>query len=161
MGRPALSLIVLFAALASPAQADPRDVLRNCQALLARASQGAGEKPSDAEIVRCRQVVRDYKDRKVSQGIFAVRCAATGETWVGKSRNLDQQQNRIWFGLRAGGYINPAVQAAWKANGEGAFTFEVLETIEDADLSDYSRANLLKERDAHWRAQLGAPKLVG
>jgi hypothetical protein len=60
MGRPALSLIVLFAALASPAQADPRDVLRNCQALLARASQGAGEKPSDAEIVRCRQVVRDW-----------------------------------------------------------------------------------------------------
>jgi hypothetical protein len=110
---------------------------------------------------RAGQVVRDYKERKVSQGIFAVRCAATGETWVGKSRNLDQQQNRIWFGLRAGGYINPVVQAAWKANGEGAFTFEVLEMIEDADLSDYSRANLLKERDAHWRAQLGAPKLVG
>src|SRR5436853_96654 len=59
-----------------------------------------------------RQVVRDYKERKVSQGIFAVRCAATGEAWVGKSRNLEQQQNGIWFGLRSGGYVNRVLQAA-------------------------------------------------
>jgi len=108
-----------------------------------------------------RQVVRDYKERKVSQGIFAVRCAVTGEAWVGKSHNLQQQQNGIWFGLRSGGYINPALQAAWTAHGEAAFSFEVLEAIADADLSAYARANLLKDRDIHWRAELGAPKIVG
>ena len=107
-----------------------------------------------------RQVVRDYKERKVSQGIFAVRCA-TGEVWVGKSRNLEQQQNGIWFGLRSGGYINPAVQAAWTAHGEAAFSFEVLEAIDADDLSAYGRDNLLKDRDDHWRAALGATKLVG
>ncbi|WP_372784971.1 GIY-YIG nuclease family protein [Phenylobacterium sp.] len=108
-----------------------------------------------------RQLVRDYKERKVSQGIFAVRCAATGEAWVGKSRNLEQQQNGIWFGLRCGDYINPAVQVAWTVHGEAAFAFDVLETIEIHDLSAYACANLLKDRDAHWRAELGAPKLVG
>jgi hypothetical protein len=108
-----------------------------------------------------RQVTRDYKERKVSQGVFAVRCAATGETWVGKSRNLDQQQNGIWFGLRSGGYVNRAVQAAWKAHGEGAFSFEVLEAIDAEDLTAYGRDNLLKDRDAHWRAALGAAKIVG
>jgi hypothetical protein len=46
--------------LASPAQADPRDVLRNCQALLERTNQPNAEKPSDADIARCRQVVRDW-----------------------------------------------------------------------------------------------------
>lgn len=110
---------------------------------------------------RRREVVRDYKERKVAQGIFAVRCAVTGEVWVGQSRNLEQQQNGIWFGLRQGGHPNPALRVAWAAHGEEAFAFEVLETIADEDLGAYVRANLLKDRDAHWRAQLGAPKIVG
>src|SRR5258705_175775 len=50
-----------------------------------------------------RQAVRDFKERKTLRGVFAVCCAATGEVWVGGSRNLDQQQNSIWFGLRRGG----------------------------------------------------------
>ena len=108
-----------------------------------------------------RQVVRDYKERKVSQGIFAVRCAVSGEVWVGQSRNLEQQQNGIWFGLRQGGHPNPTLNAAWAAYGEAAFAFEVLEAITDEELSAYERANRLKDRDAHWRAQLGAPKIVG
>ncbi|HEX2816132.1 MAG TPA: GIY-YIG nuclease family protein [Phenylobacterium sp.] len=108
-----------------------------------------------------RQAVADYKERKVSQGIFAVRCTPTGEAWVGQSQNLGQQQNRIWFGLRQGGYPNPALKAAWAARGEAAFVFQVLETIEDADLSAYARDSILKDRGAHWREQLGAKKIVG
>jgi hypothetical protein len=57
--RPAL--LVSLCALHSPALAEPRDVLRDCQALLARAAQAApADKPSDADITRCRQVVRDW-----------------------------------------------------------------------------------------------------
>jgi hypothetical protein len=108
-----------------------------------------------------RQAVRDYKDRKVPIGIYAVRCTVTGEAWVGPSQNLGQQQNRIWFGLRQGGYPNPALRAAWAAHGEAAFAFEVLETLDDEGLSAYGRGSLLKDRDAHWRSQLGATKIVG
>jgi hypothetical protein len=60
MRRPALLFIALLVALASPAHADPRDVLRNCQTLLERANQPNAEKPNEAEITRCRQVVRDW-----------------------------------------------------------------------------------------------------
>ena len=57
--RPALLASVCV--LSCPAQAEPRDVLRDCQALLARAAQPApADKPSDADIARCRQVVRDW-----------------------------------------------------------------------------------------------------
>ena len=108
-----------------------------------------------------RQAVSDYKERKVSKGIFAVRCVATGEAWVGKSRNLEQQQNGIWFGLRQGGHPNPALRAAWAAHGEAAFSFEVLEAIDDEGLSAYGRDSLLKDRAAHWRSELGATKIVG
>jgi hypothetical protein len=108
-----------------------------------------------------RQVVRDYKERKVAQGIFAVRCAPTGQVWVGVSRNLDQQRNGVWFGLRQGSYPNRVLQAAWAAHGEAAFVFEVVQTMADEDLSAYARDNWLKDRAAHWRAALGATKLVG
>ena len=108
-----------------------------------------------------RQAVRDFKERKVLRGVFAVRCAATGEVWVGASRNLDQQQNSIWFGLKNGGYINRAVQAAWTAHGEPGLAFEVLETFDDEDMGPHGRTDLAKARAAHWREQLGAAKLVG
>lgn len=108
-----------------------------------------------------RQAVSDYKDRKVSIGIYAVRCTVTGEAWVGQSQNLTQQQNRIWFGLRQGGYPNPALKTAWAAHGEAAFAFEVLEAIDDEGLSAYGRDSLLKDRAAHWRSELGATKIVG
>ena len=64
MRMPALIPIVLLVALSSPASADPRDVLRNCQALLERAQSSGTDKPSEADIARCRQVVRDWTLRE-------------------------------------------------------------------------------------------------
>ena len=108
-----------------------------------------------------REALRDFKERKTVGGVVAVRCTATGEVWVGGARNLAQQQNSIWFGLKNGGYINRAAQAAWTAHGEGAFAFEVLETFDDEEMTPVGRADLMKARTAHWRTELGAPKLVG
>lgn len=108
-----------------------------------------------------RQAVRDYKERKVEIGVFVVRCAASGEAWVGASRDPAQQHNRVWFALKTGSHPNRALQAAWAQHGEPAFRFEVLETAEADDLGDYARANLMKERGAHWRAELGASKITG
>ncbi len=108
-----------------------------------------------------RDAIRAYKERKFSQGIFAMRCAVTGEAWVGQSRNLEQQPNGIWMSLRRGGHPNPKLRAAFAALGEAAFSFDVLEVIDDEALSAYALGNLLKERDAHWRAALRATKIVG
>jgi hypothetical protein len=58
--RLAALFVVALLVASSPAHADPRDVLRNCQALLERANQAGAEKPSEADIARCRQVVRDW-----------------------------------------------------------------------------------------------------
>ena len=62
--RPALLLMI--ACGAPPALADPRDVLRDCEALLTRAAdpKAGAAKPSDADIARCRQVVRDWTLRE-------------------------------------------------------------------------------------------------
>ncbi len=65
-----------------------------------------------------RQIADDFKARKVPRGIFAVRCAAAHETWVGSSPNLSAAQNSLWFQLRGGLYRNAALQEAWKQHGD-------------------------------------------
>ena len=108
-----------------------------------------------------RDLISDYKERKAVAGVYAVRCAALGEIWTAGSRNIDAQQNSLWFGLRNGGHINRAMQAAWTTHGEAAFSFEVLERIDDATLTPQGVLDRLKVRQQHWLETLGARKAVG
>ena len=108
-----------------------------------------------------RDLIRDFKDTKPAAGIFAVRCAATGEVWVGGSPNVAAQENRLWFALRAGGHPKPDMQASWTAHGADAFGFEVLERIEDPDLTPAGLKDELKSRERRWLETLGAKRAVG
>jgi hypothetical protein len=109
-----------------------------------------------------RDAVRDYKERKVPVGIFSLRCLATGETWVGASRNLEGQKNSLTFMLRMGSHFNRALQNAWRDHGgEAGFEFAVVETLDDEALGPVGRDTWLKDRDRHWREALGAKPVVG
>ncbi len=77
--------------------------------------------------VHRKNLVREYKERKTRPGIFAIRCLADQATWTGASRDLDSQQNGIWFQLRMGNHMNKALQQSWNEHGADAFRFEILE----------------------------------
>jgi hypothetical protein len=96
-----------------------------------------------------------YKERKTIAGIYVVRCAASGQAWVGQAPNLETIQNRIWFSLRQGAHPCRSLQAAWKAHGEAGLAFGECERLEDEE-SAYVRNALLKERLLHWRDELKA-----
>jgi hypothetical protein len=96
-----------------------------------------------------------YKERKIPVGIYAIRCTATGETWVGQSPNLEAIQNRLLFALRLGSSEHKDLQKVWNDHGEARVTFEILERMTDEEPS-FDRDTLLKERTAHWRQTLGA-----
>lgn len=96
-----------------------------------------------------------YKKRERQPGIFAVRCTAAEQTWVGRAHDLARVQTRLWFGLRHDGRHHPAMQDAWNAHGETAFTFEIVEAIDDEEL-DFVLEAKLKDRLAFWRESLSA-----
>ncbi|WP_027529189.1 GIY-YIG nuclease family protein [Bradyrhizobium sp. WSM3983] len=96
-----------------------------------------------------------YKERKTIAGIFVIRCAASGEAWVGQAPNLETIQNRIWFTLRQGNHPCRSLQAAWNAHGGAGLTFGECERLEDEE-SAYVRNALLNECVLHWRAELNA-----
>jgi hypothetical protein len=100
-----------------------------------------------------------YKEQKVVAGIYCVRSSASGEVWVGETRNLGKVQNRIWFMLRHGGHPSPSVQRAWTAHGADAFTLEELEWMEHEELV-YVLDAQLKQRVQHWRAKLNAQPIL-
>jgi hypothetical protein len=105
-----------------------------------------------------RAAVAAYKEKKTRAGIYALRCAASGAVWVGRTLTLDSVQNRHWFTLRFGNAPQASLQAAWTAHGPDSFRFEVLEELPEEELA-YLRDALLKARLAHWRAALGAQVL--
>jgi hypothetical protein len=99
-----------------------------------------------------------FKERKSSFGIFAVVCTATGEVWVGTSRNLDAQKNSLWLSLRHGTSFFSTLRTAWALHGEREFRFEELDRLKD-DFSEILRANELKKRQILWTERLQASSL--
>lgn len=108
---------------------------------------------------RRKELMQQYAERGPQTGVFAVRNTASGEVWVGASHNIDKQQNGLWMRLRGGMCVNKDVQASWKKDGEAAFTYEVLEKVEEADPHVLER--VLPERTTAWREQLGAGIVKG
>lgn len=103
--------------------------------------------------------VAAYKERKSISGVYAVICNATGEVWVGASRNLEAQQNGLWFTLRLGHHIHKSLQAAFIKHGEGEFRYEELDRVPE-DYSDMARKDELKRRKALWQQRLQAEGLL-
>jgi hypothetical protein len=106
-------------------------------------------------VIDKREARKAFKSRKTPNGVFAVRCAVSGEVWVGASDHLDSARNGVWFLLRNGLHHNQRLQAAWNSHGEAAFEYEVLEKF-DEDVAPLLLRDLLRERQKHWERELGA-----
>ena len=106
-----------------------------------------------------REAARQFKERKVAAGAYAVRCSQTGAVWVGVARNLDAARNACWFSLRMHGHRVASLQAAWDVHGETAFTFEVLETLPE-DAHPLGVNDLLKGLKSSWMENLNALPLL-
>ncbi len=102
-----------------------------------------------------KEAIRKFKERQPLRGVFAVRCTATGQVWVGSFTNLEAMRNRLWFSLRLGSHRDPTLQTEWNAHGEHTFQYEILEKFDD-DLCLIELNDRLKDRKRHWITQLGA-----
>lgn len=106
-----------------------------------------------------RAAARAFRERVVTRGVFALRSAASPRVWVGASRNLDAEEGRLRFLLRQGMHRDAALRQAYARDGAAAFSFEILERLDD-DLAALIVPDTLKARTAHWAAELGAQVLL-
>lgn len=96
-----------------------------------------------------------YKERKIEAGVYALRCAATGGSWIGRAADLSTIENRLRFALTHDANLRPSLKTAVKEHGAGAIAFEVLERIDTEELP-YEREQFLRDRQDHWREKLAA-----
>jgi hypothetical protein len=97
-----------------------------------------------------------FKERRSQPGIYALTCRPTGEQWVGRASDLATVWNRLSIALKMASTPHRSLQAAARQHGAEAFTFEVVERIEEADASAALVWAILRNRLDHWRDALGA-----
>ena len=105
------------------------------------------------------ELLREYADRMPPNGVYAVRCAASGETWVAWSKNVDKRWNALLQLGNAGHPLDREFQAALAKHGPDTFTYEVLEWI--TETNEHKLKTMLLERAAAWREKLGAGEMKG
>lgn len=76
-----------------------------------------------------KELTQQYKSTPRTMGVAAIRHEASGRSLVFASLDIHALVNRYRTQLRFGGHPNTALQHDWQECGEGAFSFEVLDTM--------------------------------
>ena len=93
---------------------------------------------------------REYKERRVTAGIFQVRHIPSGRILLGSSLNLDGPLNRHRFLLTIGRHPSEALQKDWNSDGPGAFAFELLEVVKVSDDPNFNLEDELTLLEQIW-----------
>jgi hypothetical protein len=104
-----------------------------------------------------KELLRRYKETPRPAGIYSVRNTVEGKALVGSSVNVPGMLNRLRFQLEASGCPIREMQADWDRLGEGAFAFEMLDTLEPPDDPTYDPAEDLAELLGMWIDRLDLP----
>ena len=92
---------------------------------------------------RKKEIISEYKQRKIEGGVYALCCATTRRRMIDFTTDLTSAKNRFAFSIGSSLCPHHLLQADWRAHGAGSFIFEVLETLpkkDDEDLAEYKES---------------------
>lgn len=69
--------------------------------------------------------------RLIPSGVYEIRNLVNGNRYIGSTARLEKRWQEHLSNLRSGQHHNPHLQAAFDKYGEAAFSFSVLERVED------------------------------
>ena len=81
------------------------------------------------DIKRKRELLDEWKNRHPEMGVIAFKCVATGEEFMGISKDTKADFNSNRFKLSAGGHPNKRMQELWDQYGENGFESSVLQLL--------------------------------
>ena len=96
------------------------------------------------DMKRRRELLDEWKNRHPEMGVIIFKCKATGEEFIGISKDTRADYNSNHFKLGAGGHPNKRMQEIWNQYGDTAFDFAVLKTLEYEDMEEDHTAKLEK-----------------
>jgi hypothetical protein len=94
-----------------------------------------------------------YKEMKTEVGVYQIKNTINQKVLVVATSNLKTMPGKR-FQLQMGSHKNAELQAEWKQFGEEAFTFEVLELLEDDEGPEFARQDALRKLEQKWLDKL-------
>ena len=103
---------------------------------------------------RKKEIIREYKERRIPAGIFQIKNTVNGKILLCSSLNLEGRLNRHKFQLTTGLHPNPDLQKDWNEYGAGKFQFDVLEVVKIKDDPDFNLEDELTLLEQIWLEKL-------
>jgi hypothetical protein len=106
-----------------------------------------------------RELSRAYKERRQWGGIYTITNSRSGKYLLCRTSDMASARNRFQFAVTTGSTVDPRLRREWEEHGAAAFTFTVLEELEQG--SEQSQADFLSDLttlEALWRANLDPSK---
>ena len=106
-----------------------------------------------------RDLIRQYKDRRLHGGVYKITNECTGKHLLSHAVDIRAAENRHSFLVATDCCIYPKLEDDWKHFGAKAFVFQVLEAMEirEGQSRDDFEADLTALEQL-WRERLGASK---
>ena len=84
-------------------------------------------------------LVEDWKHRRPEMGVISLRCKATGESFLGISKDMKADFNSVRAKLSGGMHPNRHLMELWKQYGEEGFAFTAAAVLDYEDpLEDHT-----------------------
>lgn len=80
-----------------------------------------------------KEIKEQYKNRKVTGGIYCIKCNGNGRIWVKSTKDIAGQKNRFEFFVSTNFCPEPGMNPEWSQYGANSFSFAVLEEIEKGE----------------------------
>ena len=71
-----------------------------------------------------------YKEARQPMGVYRITTSQSDKIYIGTSANLPAKLNRHQAELKFGSHRNKELQAIWNKFGKTAFTFEILDELD-------------------------------
>ncbi|MDR0671758.1 MAG: GIY-YIG nuclease family protein [Oscillospiraceae bacterium] len=98
-----------------------------------------------------KQIIDQYKQQKVSMGIYQLRNRENGKLFIESVNNLKSRELTLRMMLDDGRHPNRLLQDDWRKYGSGVFAYSVLEEVEvEPDVSPTDKKRQLDEMKALW-----------
>lgn len=91
---------------------------------------------------RRKELQDTYKNRRPGMGVVELRCIATGEHFLGITRDVAKEFNSLQAKLDGGSHPNRRLQQLWTEHGADGFVFDVADTLKYDSPEDVTAADL-------------------
>ncbi|MEW6183556.1 MAG: GIY-YIG nuclease family protein [Bacillota bacterium] len=103
---------------------------------------------------RRKELKSAYKQTPLPMGVYRIKNNVNGKIFVAAGMNLPGSLNSNRFQLNLRCHRNKALQEDWDRHGAGAFTFDVVETLEPEQIPENNRQDAVAALEEKWLQSL-------